>query len=140
MTTEPTEHVDEKLREAFPVDAAAATRVAGHALAGRPRQARRWARLRTPDSGPRTLRLRASLALAAVALAAGLAVWLSRPTIGPAPGTRAPAGVAELFGSFVDGVLIVPIPDDVIVIAGPGRREDRPSDGSGIVFVEGDVR
>jgi hypothetical protein len=45
-----------------------------------------------------------------------------------------------LFGSFVDGVLIVPIPDDVIVVAQPERRENRPRDGSGIVVVEGDAR
>jgi len=128
MTTEPNGDVDRTLREAFAVDEAAANRVAGEALlASQPRR----------GSGPA---LRAALTLAAVVLCAGLAVWLSRPTISAPPGAAARAGVVELSGSFVDGVLVVPIPDDGIVIAGPGQRNDRPSDGYGIVFVEGEVR
>jgi hypothetical protein len=54
--------------------------------------------------------------------------------------TTAPANVTELTGSFVDGVLIVPIPGDVIVIAGPGQRDDRLPEGSGVVVLEGDAR
>jgi len=127
MTTEPNAHVDETLREAYAVDEAAADRVIGRALAARPRHVGRT-------------RLRASLALAAVGLSAGLVAWLSRPAIVPPAVVMAPPAATQLSGSFVDGVLIVPIPGDGVVIAGPGRREDRPPDGSGIVFVEGDVR
>lgn len=126
MTTEPNDHVDGQLREAFAVDEAAANRVADEAFLA--------SRHRRPSRPP----LHAALALASLALCAGLAVWLSRPTVGPPPAR--PAGVTELSGSFADGVLVVPIPDDGVVIATPGLRDDRPSDGCGIVFVEGDVR
>ena len=141
MASEPDERVDEKVREAFTTDEATATRMAERALSAPPRRS---------TSTP----LRASLALAAVALCAGLTAWLSRPTIPAAiqgPSTRTgqsaqpPAaaeqpGVIELSGSFVDGVLIVPIPGENIVIAGPDGRSDRPREGYGIVFVEGGVR
>ena len=127
MVTDPNDPVDEKLRDAFAVDEAAAVRVAGEALASPPRR----------GSG---VALRAGLALAAVVLCAGLAVWLFRPTVGALPDVPAPPGAVELSGSLIDGVLVVPIPDDAIVIAGPGQRNDRPSDGYGIVLVEGEVR
>jgi hypothetical protein len=140
MTTEPNEHVDEKLREAFAVDDVAATRMASRALAGPSRRwARRWARLRIPDLRLWTRPLCASLALATLALCAGLAAWLSRPTIVQPSATPQAGAVIQLSGSVVDGVLILPIPDDGIVIATSERR-DRPRDGSGIVVVEGDVR
>ncbi len=127
MITEPNEQVDETLREAFPVDDGMARRVSGRALAQR-----RHRRRRPP--------LVASLALATVTLCAGLVVWLSRPPARSSPATTAPAHVAELTASFVDGVLIVPIPGDGIVIAGPDRRDDRPPEGSGVVLLEGDAR
>lgn len=134
MATEPNEHVDERLRATFAVDDGVATRLANRALVGpRRRRARRWA-------GPGSWRLRVSLALTAVALCAGLAVWLARPTVGPLPAALPASAGVTVSGSFVNGVLIVPIPGDVIVIAQPERREDRPRDGSGIVVVEGDVR
>jgi hypothetical protein len=134
MVNDPNERVDERLRTTFEVDDGVATRLADRSLVGprRPR-ARRWPKL----AG---WRLRASLALATVAFCAGLAAWLSRPIIVPVPTTPPGADVSRLFGSFVDGVLIVPIPDDVIVVAQPERRENRPRDGSGIVVVEGDAR
>jgi len=133
MAIEPNEHVDERLRATFAVDDGVATRLANRTLVGPRRgRTRRWA-------GLGSWRLRASLALVAVALCAGLAVWLARPTVGPLPAAPE-TGVTRLAGSFVEGVLIVPIPDEVIVIAQPERREDRPREGSGIVVVEGDVR
>ncbi len=141
MASEPNEDVDEKVREAFVMNEATAARMAGHALSAPPRR-------------PTSSRVRASLALAAVALCAGLTAWLFRPTIPaaiprPSPGAgeyARPAGAleqadtSELSGSFVDDVLIVPIPDEAIVIAGPDGRSDRPPDGYGIVIVEGGVR
>jgi hypothetical protein len=127
MTTEPNEHVDQTLRDAFAVDDNVARRVSDHALVALPRHRRRASVV-------------ASLALASVTLCAGLVAWLSRPPVGPSRVTTAPANVTELTGSFVDGVLIVPIPGDVIVIAGPGPRDDRPPEGSGVVLLEGDVR
>ncbi|OFW09559.1 MAG: hypothetical protein A3H96_19000 [Acidobacteria bacterium RIFCSPLOWO2_02_FULL_67_36] len=130
MTTEPNEpneHVDRTLRDAFAVGDDVARRVSDHALAA-------------PPHRPRRAPLVASLALAAVTLCAGLVAWLSRPPVRPSHVTTAPANVTELTGSFVDGVLIVPIPGDVIVIAGPGQPDDRPPEGSGVVLLEGDAR
>ncbi len=137
MTTEPNEHVDQTLRDAFAVDDDVAERVSEHALAAPPHRRRRAS-------------LVASLALAAVTVCAGLVVWLSRPTVRPSPRLReasarqvvttAPADAAELTASFVDGVLIVPVPGDVIVIAGPDQRDDRPPEGSGVVLLEGDAQ
>ncbi len=127
MTTEPNEHVDQTLRDAFAVDDDAARRVSDHALAAPPHHRRRAS-------------LVASLALAAVTLCAGLAAWLSRPPVRPSPATTAPADITQMTGSLVDGVLIVPIPGDVIVIAGPDQRDDRPPVGSGVVLLEGDAR
>jgi hypothetical protein len=127
MTTEPNEHVDQTLRDAFAVDDDVARRVSANALAAPPHHRRR---------AP----LVASLALAAVTLCAGLVAWLSRTPVHPSLVTTAPANVTELTGSFVDGVLIIPIPGDVIVIAGPDQRDDRPPEGSGVVLLEGDAR
>lgn len=127
MTTEPNEHVDQALRDAFAVDDGVARRVSARALAAPPHRRRR---------AP----LVASLALAAVTLCAALLAWLSRPPVRPSLVTTAPVDVTELTGSFVDGVLIVPIPGDVIVIAGPDQRDDRPPEGSGVVLLEGDAR
>jgi hypothetical protein len=118
-------HVDETLRDAFPVDAEVAAQVVGRALAP-PRRAKR-------------VRVTAPFALAAAACAVGLAVWLSRPAIAPAPAHDRTA-VADLSGSFVDGILIVAIPGDGTLITGPERRDARPSDGTGIVMVEGEGR
>ena len=127
MTTEPNEHVDQTLRDAFAVGDDVAGRLSEHALAAPPRHRRRTALL-------------GSLALAVVTLCAGLVAWLSRPPVRPSLVTTAPVDVTELTGSFVDGVLIVPIPGDVIVIAGPDQRDDRPPEGSGVVLLEGDAR
>lgn len=128
MTTEPepNDRVDQALRDAFAVEDAVAGRVSAQALAAPTHHRRRASRV-------------ASLALAAVTLCAGLMAWLSRPPVRPSRATTAAANV-ELTGSFVDGVLIVPIPDDVIVIAGPDHRDGRPPEGSGVVLVEGDAR
>ncbi len=124
---EPNEHVDQTLRDAFPVDRGVAVRVSDRVLAAPPHPRRRAS-------------LAASLALAAVTLCAGLVAWLSRPPARPSPVTTAPAPVTELTGSFVDGVLSVSIPGDGVVIAGPGQRDDRPPEGSGVVLLEGDAR
>jgi hypothetical protein len=127
MTTEPNEHVDQTLRDAFPVDDDAGMRVSADALAAPPYHRRRAS-------------LVASLALAAVTVCVGVVAWLSRPPVRPSLVTTAPVDVTELTASFVDGVLIVPIPGDVIVIAGPDQRDDRPPEGSGVVLLEGDAR
>jgi hypothetical protein len=133
MRSEAGEHVDERLREAFAVDDRAVARVARGALeAGTAR--------------PTTTGRRLLPAFAAVTMCGllAVAVWLSRPA--PLPPLLEPgaASVAEevfaLSGSLVDGVLILPVPDGSIVIAGPGRRDDRPPDGYGIVMVEGEAR
>lgn len=127
MTTEPNERVDQTLRDAFAVGDDVAKRVSDDALAAPPHHRRR---------AP----LVASLALAAVTVCAGVVAWLSYPPIRPSLVTKAPKDVTELTGSFVDGVLIVPIPGDAIVIAGPGQRDDRPPKGSGVVLLEGGAR
>ncbi len=126
MTSEPNGLVDEKLRNAFAVDAGVAGRVSARALVGPPRHRRR-----TP--------LVVALALATVALCAGLVAWVALMPDRASPVTSAPTDVTELRGSLVDGVLIVPVPDDGVVIAGPGPRDDRPPAGSGVVLLEGDV-
>jgi len=129
MKSEPSDPMDARLREAFAVDHTAAAQIARRALVPRHERGRPVMR-------------RVLLALAALNACAVVAVWLSRPA--PVPRTPAITGaekeVVELTGSLVDGVLIVPIPDGTIVIDGPGRRDDRPSDGYGIVLVEGEVR
>jgi hypothetical protein len=127
MTTEPNDQVDQTLRDAFAVDDDVAGRVSARALG-------------PPLHHRRRVALVASLALSAVTLCAGVAAWLSYPPIRPSLGTEGPKDVTELTGSLVDGVLIVPIPGDVIVIAGPGQRDDRPPEGSGVVLLEGDAR
>ncbi len=127
MTIEPNDDVDRRLRDAFAVDGDSARRVSDRALAVRPRHRRRAA-------------LVASLALAAVMLSAGLVAWLSRPPVRPPLAATGLVGVAELTGSVVNDVLIVPIPGDVVVIAGPDQQDDRPPQGSGVVLLEGDAR
>ena len=137
MTTEPNEHVDQTLRDAFAVDERVAERVSDQALAALAGHRRRAPRL-------------AALALAAVTLCSLVVAWLSRPPVRSAPRLRevsagqvvttAPADVTELTGSLVDGVLVVSIPGDGVVITGPDRRDDRPPAGSGMVLVEGDAR
>ena len=130
MTTEPIEpngHVDQALRDAFAVDEDVAGRVSDRALAAPPGRRRRAT-------------LVASLALVAVTVCAVVATWLSRAPVRSSPVTTAPVNVTEITGSLVDGVLIVSIPGDGIVIAGPGQRDHRPPEGSGIVLLEGDAR
>jgi hypothetical protein len=127
MTTEPNERVDQTLRDAFAVGDDVAERVSEHVLEARSHHRRRAG-------------LVASFALASVTLCAGVVAWLSYPPIRPSLVTNVPKDVTELTGSFLDGVLIVPIPGDVIVIAGPDQRDDRPPEGSGVVVLEGDAR
>jgi len=130
MENEPVETVDEVLREAFATNGLAAARVTRRALVPQPARERPLVR-------------GILLALAAVNLCAIAAVWLLRPSLAPAPGAQPPASVlhpVELSGSLMDGVLVVPIPDGSTVIWGPGRRDDRPPDGYGIVLMEGEVR
>ena len=128
MTTEPDDNVDRAVRDAFVVDGAAVDRVANQALlAAAPRRTRRLA------TG-------AAWSLAAVVVVAGLTVWLTRPVALPPSTPAADVSVLDLSGSLVDGVLVLPIPDDGVVIVGPGERDDRPSDGYGIVLVEGELR
>ena len=138
MATERHEDVDVRLREVFATDQVAASRVAHRALTNsqrRPGGRSTWLRVR--HLWPRTRPVRASLALGAIAMCAVLAAWQLRPAVVQAPETRQP--VIQLSGSFIDGVLVVPFPDDSVVIASAERR-DRPRDGSGIVVVEGDVK
>jgi hypothetical protein len=45
-----------------------------------------------------------------------------------------------LSGSFAGDILVLSEPDGSVSVSGPGAREDRPPDGFGIVFVEGDFK
>ena len=127
MATEPDVDVDRKLRDVFGPDAAAVDRVAESALG--------------VDS-PRRRRIVGAgvIGLVSVVVATGLVSWLSRrPAVAPVD-TVAGTESAEVSASLVDGVLVVLVPDDGVIIVGPGERGPRPSDGYGIVFVEGEIR
>jgi hypothetical protein len=115
--------IDRRLRETFEPDGVSVARVVAAAASGE-----------APGHRRGSLRLAwAAVALIAVAVAAGI---YERPR---AP---APAEPAELLisGSFTEDVLILRAPDGSISLSGPGVRDDRPQDGSGIVFVEGDPK
>jgi hypothetical protein len=70
-------------------------------------------------------------AVAIVSVAAAIAWWPARQAPPAAPAT------AALVGSVTDGLLVVPLPDGSVAIAGGEPRRDRPREGYGIVLVEG---
>ena len=120
--------VDRRLRDAFPDDAPAAGRVARAALADEVPSGRRYG-------------WTALAAASIVTLAIALTSWPARQAP-PRETDRALAQDAPLVlsGSIVDGALVVTLPDGSTSIAWGGARNDRPPDGSGIVFVEGVIR
>jgi hypothetical protein len=117
--------VDRRLRETFEPDGTAIARVVAAAASGEvPRRRRRR----------RPLRLAwAAVAVLAVAIAT-TAYWRAGIVAQPEP-----RGVV-LSGSFTNDVLILSAPDGSVSLTGPGFRDDRPQDGSGIVLVEGDLK
>lgn len=120
--------VDRRVRDAFPDDGPAAGRLARAALADAAPSRRRygWAAL---------------AAAGIVTLAIALTSWPARQTSAPeADLASAQEAPMVLSGSIVDGALVVTLPDGSTSIAWGGARNDRPPDGSGIVFVEGVIR
>ena len=121
MRNESPPDIDRQVRDAFACRPEAVRRIAAGAMAdATPRRLRPWV---------------AGFAATAttVLIAAALVFWPSR---------RPPSAVEgfSLSGSFTDGVLVVPLPDGSVSIAGDGSRDDRPPDGCGIVLVEGDIK
>ena len=112
--------IDRRLREAFEPGPGAVNRVREGAAA----RSRRV-------SASRRVALAASVA--AICVAAALALW--RP-----PRVAAPGPPELLAGSLSDGVISVPLPDGSTFITGGQARLNRPSDGYGIVLVEGELR
>ena len=126
MTDTPRAGVDDRLREAFEADPRAAARIAREALAARPRLWHRgW--------------LVAASATAAAGLAGALAFWPSQPKLAQQAPQVSSDGIVR-YGSLTDGVLVVSLPDGSAGIVGGAARRDRPSDGIGLVFVEGGPR
>ena len=117
--------VDRRLRETFEPDGIAVARVVAAAASG-------TAPLRGHDR--RALRLVwAGGAVLGLTIATAV-YWRSAVFVPPEP-----QGYV-LSGSFNDDVLVLSAPDGSVSLSGPGARDDRPADGSGIVLVEGDVR
>lgn len=121
--------IDQRLRDAFRVDAADSGRVARAALAGERARLRR-----SPYWWP---------ALAAASFVVAVAVASMRPQPGSVratPATAPPLAEADTMmirGSIDEGALIVQLPDGSTSISWGGARENRPPEGSGIVIVEG---
>jgi len=141
--TEPDEiDIDGRLRAAFDDDAATAARVAGRALAALGDED-----VRSSRGAPGTLTARAprgrggwaavAAGAAVLLVASALAFWPSRPLPEPA---AEPSEPLMLSGVLTDGALIVSLPDGSTSISWGDARDDRPPDGSGIVFVEGAIR
>ena len=120
--------VDRRLRDAFPDDGPAAGRLARAALADEVRSRRRYGWTALAAAGIVTL---------AIALTAWPARQASPPETDLPPAQDAPL---VLSGSVADGALVIWLPDGSTSIAWGGSRNDRPPDGSGIVFVEGVIR
>lgn len=120
MTHERPPDVDRRLRDAFPRDTHAVSRVIRGALASDARQRVHW-----------RMALAGGFALAL--LAAVLGVWPARPV-------PAPSDVTTLSGSFARGLLVLSMPDGSVSISDGGTREDRPPDGYGILLVEGELK
>jgi hypothetical protein len=122
MTLERPPDVDDRLREAFRGDEAAAARVARGAFARAAKPMRRlwWWRY-------------AVLPAAGMVL---LGIYLVQARPGPPKLAEPPA----LSGTLADGMLVVDLPDGSVSITDAGIRDERPPDGFGIVFVEGAPR
>jgi hypothetical protein len=127
MRHEPLPDIDRRLRQAFEPESLTVARVVAGAASGDATRPSRPGRLvpRLVWAGGVVL----AMALATtVYRRAGLAVL-------PEPPVELLLSV-----SFTDDVLVVSAPDGSVDLCGPGARDDRPPDGSGIVLVEGDSR
>ena len=123
MVNEPRPDLDRRLAEAFEPDAHVVSRVMRAAAAGE-EPVRRYRR--------RRLRL-AWASLAALAITAGgAAYWRLGPGV-PA----VPPDALVLSGSCDGDGFVMSAPDGSISVSGPGTRDERPTDGAGIVLVEG---
>jgi len=111
--------IDRQVRDAFDCRPEAVARVLARATADTPpKRAVRWV-------------MAAAATVATVLIATAITYW-------PSQREPAPLDSLSLSGSFTDGVLVVPLPDGSVSIAGDGSRDDRPPDGCGIVLVEGE--
>jgi len=130
--------IDRRLREAFDDDPTTAARVTRAALAD-DRSAGGFSRGPVTAAAPRARRRWPAVAAGAavVLIASALAFWPARPL--PDPHAEPPAP-PMLSGSIIDGALIIALPDGSTSISWGAARDDRPPDGSGIVFVEGAIR
>jgi hypothetical protein len=118
MTEDPYQDLDERLRRAFDPSPGAVGRIARGALGDTPRP---W----------RNRRLAVAAGAGLLCTAAVLALWLL-----PGPPEGQPE-VESLNAAFVDGVVVLPLPDGSASITSPEARDDRPPEGYGIVLVEG---
>ena len=127
MTDGPGPDIDRRIRDAFACDPAAVRRVA----VGADARSRR-------HSAGRRLAFASRLAALCVTGGAVLAiVMLLLPVRMPPPGTGPEPARVALSGTVTDGLLVVPLPDGSVAIAGGEPRRDWPREGYGIVLVEG---
>jgi hypothetical protein len=130
MTDAPGRDLDRRLREAFAPDPAAVTRVSVGVDA----------RSRRGSSGPRAGSLARVAALCVTGGGVLAIVMIVQSARSPSPGAGPEPARAALSGSFTDGLLVVPLPDGSVAITGGEARRDRPTDGYGIVLVQGELR
>ena len=125
MTHDLPDEVDRRLREPFEPDGVTVARVVAASASGTaPRRGHRRRALTLAWAGGALLGLTIATAV----------YWRSAASLPPDP----PAYVFS--GSFNDDVLVLSAPDGSVSLSGPGARDDRPPDGSGIVLVEGDPK
>lgn len=130
MTDGPGPNLDGRLRDAFAPDPAAVTRVS----AGVDARSRRGSSRATAAWLARV----AAMGVAGAVVVAAL-MLLAEPRRRPPAAEPVPATVS-LSGSFIDGLLVVSLPDGSLAITGGEARTDRPKDGYGLVLVEGEFR
>jgi len=124
--------IDQRLRDAFRVDAADSGRVARGALTGGSPHPHR-----SPYWWP-------ALAAASFVVAVAVASMRTQPgSIPRAPAMTPPlaeADTAVIRGSIDEGALVVSLPDGSVLISAGEPRTDRMPDGFALVMVEGEAR
>jgi hypothetical protein len=130
MTDGPGPNLDRRLRDAFAPDPAAVTRVS----AGVDARSRRGSSRATAALLARV----SALCVTGGAVMAAL-MFLLEPQVPPPAAEPEPATVT-LSGSFTDGLLVVSLPDGSVAITSGEARRDRPKEGYGFVFVQGEPR